>query len=110
MYTPLSKNICNTCNALRKINPAQEWACEACTFINLVSEKTCGACGSEAHNPQVNPNPEEKEECPVCFEEGKLQQGQHQCKQCKKAICEPCYQDLLKGKNKSCPLCRYQEY
>jgi hypothetical protein len=117
-YNVIEINICVLCGTQRPIDTTKEWLCENCTFINPLSAKVCEVCGPEQAEPtdtnsqKTSPKEnEDKEECPVCFEEYEFQKyGQHYCKQCKKAICTPCYQDLLRTKNRSCPLCRYEKY
>jgi hypothetical protein len=119
VYNSLETNVCKVCGTLRPIDTSKQWGCKVCTFVNPLSAKTCEACSSEMLDQtnitklaKISPQEEnKKEECPVCFEEYELQKcGQYYCKQCKKAICTPCYQDILKSKSKSCPLCRYEDF
>jgi hypothetical protein len=117
----IDTNLCEVCGELRPVDPAIEWVCKACTFINplpphIWANKICEACGTDAHKytgstKNFRQEEKKKEECPICFEEDKFQKdGQHLCSQCKKAICKPCYQVILKGNNKACPLCRNEKY
>ncbi len=107
---PDSAKFCELCGTL-KVNIETEWCCEACTFINPLSADTCESCGLAHATLRKIPLEEDTEEtCPICLEEDKLLSGKHVCQQCKKAICEPCYQDVLKSRNKYCPLCRYENY
>jgi hypothetical protein len=118
LRNPIFINLCEICGTSRIINAHQEWLCKACTFINPLFAETCGGCGPEAFNyedtklQKNNPKEEKKkEECPICFEEEKFQKEvQHLCSQCNQAICQPCYQSILKSNNKACPLCRNGKY
>lgn len=112
--------LCNTIN----IDESKEWQCEECTFLNHLLLKTCEECDAERPSyidedlytssseseEEEEDVEEEVEDCPICFEDSLKTQETYDCKQCKKSICKPCYQGLLKSNNTCCPLCRYEEY
>jgi hypothetical protein len=108
--------LCKGCSEPIPGCPDIAWACKHCNHLNDIYIKTCEKCCTEGlecidSTKKFHQGETKQKECPVCFEEEKFQkQGQHDCKQCKKAICESCYQDILKTKNKLCPLCRYENY
>jgi hypothetical protein len=128
---PDRSNFCRGC-VEAKVNKYKEWRCMECTYLNHLLVEECEMCGAKRPS-DIDPdcydssdseedvsceqlhidseNEEIDNTCPVCMEEDRLEApGAHECKQCKKSVCEACYQRILKSKNKSCPLCRYENY